>query len=144
MKMRREVVSLLLVLVSFILFWAYSHALDHYSMTAVRDLKYGWSGWIWWVLLVVCAGIAFGLAAVLPTHWHYHPIRALILGTLPLLAIVHEAMVFGPLISLHVWSFLNHVYFFDIVPAAEVFLGVAIAAGFGSSDEDRPRTAGTS
>ncbi len=143
-RMQRRVVRALLVLASFFFLWAFSHGLSNYSRTGAETFKYWWSGWLRWVLPAMCAGIAFGLAAVLPTRWHYHPISAFILGILPLLVIVHQAMIVGPLSSPTWGSFLNHVYFFDTVPAAEVFLGLAIAAGFGSSDEEQLGAVGTS
>ncbi len=139
-RLWRTVARAVLVVLAFVLLWAGNRALNHMALRASVTYVVPWGGWLWWIALLVLAGVAFGLAAMLPERLHFRPTRAVLLGIVPLLMLVHQAMVIGPSsavqFTLRHLHFLNRVFFFDTSShyAITVMLGVAIAAGFAPGD----------
>lgn len=111
-------------------------------MNGAAKVATSWGDWLTFVGLFVLAGIAFGLAARIPTGWRYRPLRAVLLGIVPLLAILEIMLVAGPTQAVnftqaHLGYLYDHpihdLYNFGLW-VLPVLLGVSIAAGFQSGD----------
>jgi hypothetical protein len=97
-----------------------------------------WGSWLESFGLMVLAGVAFGLAAMLPLRLRYRPLRALLLGIVPLLALIEYTLLAGPaqrFTATHArWFDVHAPLLNDLTSFAPyvlaVLLGVAIVAGF--------------
>jgi len=132
----RWVLRLILVVGALALLWLAQRRYEVWQERFASEFKPNVELWLQWVGLAVLSGIAFGLAAWLPSgRLSYRLGRVLILGVLPLLALVHFALFLQ--YNQDLPSFLrDHVWFYmSLGPqfALAVMLGVAIAAGFGPS-----------
>jgi len=134
----RLLTRLLLVVLGVVLLWGSNRALFRSQVRfASAQAPPSWSGWVLWLGLAVLAGVAVGLAAMLPDHFGYRFGRAFVLGIVPLLLLAHLTFAVGPLIRFTAenahWLVVTKGFFFDglgIGYALAVALGVAIAAGF--------------
>jgi hypothetical protein len=140
----RTVIRLLLVIAAFVLLWAGDRQFAELIVTRSSTYTTTWAGWLGWIGFLALSGVAFGLAGWLPSGFGYRPGRALLLGVVPLLMLIHATLVQGPrsvvTFSLHHLGFLyRHIYFFDglrgmgVPFALALMLGVAIAAGFSAA-----------
>ncbi len=135
-------VRAILIVGAMVLLVVADRAFQH--MTGVRAITYTtpWRSWLWSFGLMVLAGVAFGLAAMLPVRLRYRALRALLLAIVPLLGLVEYTMVIGPaapFTTAHWHWFEGHAPFFNdlasFVPfVLAVLLGVAIVAGFPPGD----------
>jgi|GEM_PF-5437553 hypothetical protein len=125
--------------------WAADHVLFRMNIARARTFITPVGSWLWWICLLAIAGIAFGLAAMLPEHLRYHPVRALVLAIVPLLMLTDFTLSLGPssLVRFgrdHLDFLVKHEFFFNgqdsfaVSFALAVFLGVAIASGFGPGE----------
>jgi hypothetical protein len=129
-----------LVVLAVFLLWAgfivHKHAAVQARATSTLPL---WGSWLKWHGLYVIAGLSFGLAAALPRGVRYRLGRALLLGALPIVWLVHVGLV-GPGVHFTVqhlgfvarWpssaDLAEFEWTMDAVAAA--WLGLSIAAGF--------------
>jgi len=136
----RTMVSGVLGLGAFALLIVGNHAATRMLETA--KIGTSWGDWLMMEGMFMLAGAVFGFAAIMPRHIRYRFSRALILGTLPLLALIEMMLVAGPtsannFTKAHLGYLYNHpitqLYYFGLW-VLPVLLGVAIAAGFQSGD----------
>jgi hypothetical protein len=133
----RWVLRLILVVGAMALLWLAQHRLDTWQVRYSSEFKPHVELSLEWVGLAVLSGLAFGLAAWLPSgRLSYRWGRVLLLGVLPLLAQVHVTLFLQFRQDLP--SFFGHYVWFymNLGPqfALAVMLGVAIAAGFAPSE----------
>jgi len=137
------VLRLILVVGALALLWLAQHRYEVWQERYSSEFKPNVELWLEWVGLAVLSGLAFGLAAWLPSgRLSYRWGRVLLLGVFPLLALVHFALFlqYGQDLP----SFLgDYVWFYmSLGPqfALAVMLGVAIAAGFAPSERTSSAT----
>lgn len=142
----RTPVRVALLAVAFFFISAGFRAFDHMQVDRARTYTTTWGSWLWWMALLTFAGLAFGLAAMLPSRLRFRPGRALLLGVVPLLILIYLSMQAGPgdfvsWANQHLRFITNNTWLNtwlalqDIVQTGficSVLLGVAIAAGFDS------------
>ena len=129
------VLRLILVVGALALLWLAQRRYEVWQERFSSDFKSHLDLWLEWVGLAALSGLAFGVAAWLPSGLSYRLGRVLLLGVLPLLALVHFALFLQYPEDLP--SFLNRAYFYmNLGPqfALALMLGVAIAAGFAPSE----------
>jgi hypothetical protein len=132
-----------LALLAVVLVWAGERAAWHMEVKKAATFKTPWGSWLWWIALLVLAGVSFGLAAMSPDHFRYRPVRALALGFVPLLMLAYYTIVLGPAALYaagHLRFLARHDFFFigpeafAVAFALAVLLGIAIASGFAPGD----------
>jgi hypothetical protein len=139
----RWVLRLILVVGALALLWLAQRRYEVWQLRFSSEFEFHLELWIEWVGLATLSGVAIGLAARLPSgRLSYRWGRVLLLGVLPLLALVHFGLFlqYGQDIP----SFLNRPYFYmSLGPqfALAAMLGVAIAAGFAPSERTEPSRA---
>jgi hypothetical protein len=145
-KLPRAILRVFLTVMALVLLWAgnraFLHMQEHWARTFLRP----WGSWLWSLGLLVLAGVAFGLAVLLPLRARFMPLRALVIGIVPLLMLAHATLISGPtsltrFAGAHLRFLFNRIFFFDgpsqgaaALYVVAVFLGVAVASGFARSD----------
>jgi hypothetical protein len=139
-ELLQTIARAVLMILGLVLLWAGHHAVNNMNQQRARTFVAPWGGWLWSLALLVLAGAVFGLAAMLPAHAGYRPMRALLLGAIPLVMLLYMTIDLGPaagFVHQHlrflVSGFGRGQFFFeegDGLSAVPVLLGVAIAAGF--------------
>ena len=131
----------LVVLATFLLWTGYQIQGRAYIQRSVT-YELGWASWLKWNGVSVLAGLAIGLAMLLPRSVRYRPSRVILLAALPIVWLADSALLFGPnsavkfgqqhLRFLLRWPASIDKFGFEPVMAivAAVWLGLAIAAGF--------------
>ena len=130
----------LVVLAGFLL-WAGFTSQMHTLTQRAATFTVPWGGWLKWHGLYLLAGLSFGLAMVLPRRVRYRPSRALLLGAIPILWLVHLTLTLGPAVEFtqqHLgfvarWPSSSGLYAFETSMGlvVGVWLGLSLAAGFG-------------
>lgn len=97
--------------------------------------------WTGWLLVMVGAGLLFGLAARLPRRPAYRIGSPLVLAAILALMLAHPVLLYGLEVSLpgpldRAWFYMNS----DVQFALAVMLGVALAAGFDAQPAQPGRT----
>lgn len=132
-----------LVVLAVFLLWAGFTSEKHSEIQRGATFILPWGGWLKWHGLYVLAGVSLGLAMVLPRRVRYKPGRALLLGAIPILWLIHLTLVLGPSSAVNFtlqhlrpvarWpssgSLSEFEWSMDVVVG--VWLGLSIAAGFG-------------
>jgi hypothetical protein len=142
----RTFATVIFALIAFALLFAANRVAFRMQGMGKISANYGggvsWGQWLTFVGLSVLAGIAFGVGAISPRRLRYRPIRTVILGLVPLLALVELTLSSGPttviVFTQAHFKYLGDLYLHDVTSlyyfVAPVLLGVSIAAGFQSSD----------
>jgi hypothetical protein len=77
----RTPVRIALLAVTFFFIRAGFRAFDRMQHVRASTYTTTWGSWLWWMVLLTLAGLAFGFAAMLPRRLRYRPGRALLLGS---------------------------------------------------------------
>ena len=132
-----------LVVLAVFLLWAGFTSEMHAQIHTAATFTLPWGGWLKWHGLYLLAGVSLGLAMILPRRVRYRPGRALLLGAIPILWLMHLTLVLGPSSAVNFtlqhlrtvarWpssgSLSEFEWSMDVVVG--VWLGLSIAAGFG-------------
>ena len=134
-----------LVVLAVFLLWAGFTSEMHTQIQQGRTFILPWGGWLKWHGLYLLAGVSLGLAMILPRRVRYRPGRALLLGAIPILWLIHLTLILGPNSAVNFtlqhlgivarWPSSPSLSQFESSPSmdlvAGVWLGLSIAAGFG-------------